>query len=156
MIASVTLESSYFAAIECRHMYPNGNHVVIQCVRVHDRGRGEARTILLFHIISVRPSIHIMRFCLPLTCDKHCARGGGGGPTELSFAVFDAADSFPTIQSHSTIPLHSIHTIIIAVKHPRSSRCHLMLYSSHAMLPLHVASATQPTMKAYLNSFQCL
>ena len=37
-------------------------------------GPGEARTILLLHIISVRPSIHFMRFCLPLTCDlQHSA-----------------------------------------------------------------------------------
>jgi hypothetical protein len=47
-MASVTPVSMYLAAILCRHMYPKGNHVVIQCVGVHP-GLSGKNSSLAFH-----------------------------------------------------------------------------------------------------------
>ena len=48
-MASVTPVSTYLAAILCRHIYPKGNHVVIQCSGVHP-GLSGKNSSLAFHV----------------------------------------------------------------------------------------------------------
>jgi hypothetical protein len=87
----VTPVSTYLAAILCRHIYPQGNHVVIQCVGVHpglsgknssvvfkmrERERGGERERSLLDKLRGVP-----------TCQR-CRRWPSDGTAALFFSVF--------------------------------------------------------------------